>query len=171
MPVVKLSLRRRMKYNLSKGEIMKVIFLQDVPNVAKAGEIKEVANGYARNLLLPRKLAVLAKSSAASILEAQQKALERQHTRMQSEMSELASQIDGKEVVLKARAGAQERLFGSITSADIAAELQNIGLTVDKKKIELEEPIRQLGNYEVTIRLTKDLIPKIKVTVAAEETS
>jgi len=169
--VVKLSLRRRMKYNLSKGEIMKVIFLQDVPNVAKAGEIKEVANGYARNLLLPRKLAVLAKSSAASILEAQQKALERQHTRMQSEMSELASQIDGKEVVLKARAGAQERLFGSITSADIAAELQNIGLTVDKKKIELEEPIRQLGNYEVTIRLTKDLIPKIKVTVAAEETS
>lgn len=160
-----------MKYNLSKGEIMKVIFLQDVPNVAKAGEIKEVANGYARNLLLPRKLAVLAKSSAASILEAQQKALERQHTRMQSEMSELASQIDGKEVVLKARAGAQERLFGSITSADIAAELQNIGLTVDKKKIELEEPIRQLGNYEVTIRLTKDLIPKIKVTVAAEETS
>jgi large subunit ribosomal protein L9 len=171
MPVVKLSLRRRMKYNLSKGEIMKVIFLQDVPNVAKASEIKEVANGYARNLLLPRKLAVLAKSSAASILEAQQKALERQHTRMQSEMSELASQIDGKEVVLKARAGAQERLFGSITSADIAAELQNIGLTVDKKKIELEEPIRQLGNYEVTIRLTKDLIPKIKVTVAAEETS
>jgi len=160
-----------MKYNLSKGEIMKVIFLQDVPNVAKAGEIKEVANGYARNLLLPRKLAVLAKSSAASILEAQQKAIERQHTRMQSEMSELASQIDGKEVVLKARAGAQERLFGSITSADIAAELQNIGLTVDKKKIELEEPIRQLGNYEVTIRLTKDLIPKIKVTVAAEETS
>jgi len=160
-----------MKYNLLKGEIMKVIFLQDVPNVAKAGEIKEVANGYARNLLLPRKLAVLAKSSAASILEAQQKALERQHTRMQSEMSELASQIDGKEVVLKARAGAQERLFGSITSADIAAELQNIGLTVDKKKIELEEPIRQLGNYEVTIRLTKDLIPKIKVTVAAEETS
>lgn len=169
--MVKLSLRRRMKYNLSKGEIMKVIFLQDVPNVAKAGEIKEVANGYARNLLLPRKLAVLAKSSAASILEAQQKAIERQHTRMQSEMSELASQIDGKEVVLKARAGAQERLFGSITSADIAAELQNIGLTVDKKKIELEEPIRQLGNYEVTIRLTKDLIPKIKVTVAAEETS
>lgn len=169
--MVKLSLRRRMKYNLLKGEIMKVIFLQDVPNVAKAGEIKEVANGYARNLLLPRKLAVLAKSSAASILEAQQKALERQHTRMQSEMSELASQIDGKEVVLKARAGAQERLFGSITSADIAAELQNIGLTVDKKKIELEEPIRQLGNYEVTIRLTKDLIPKIKVTVAAEETS
>jgi len=169
--VVKLSLRRRMKYNLSKGEIMKVIFLQDVPNVAKAGEIKEVANGYARNLLLPRKLAVLAKSSAASILEAQQKAIERQHTRMQSEISELASQIDGKEVVLKARAGAQERLFGSITSADIAAELQNIGLTVDKKKIELEEPIRQLGNYEVTIRLTKDLIPKIKVTVAAEETS
>jgi large subunit ribosomal protein L9 len=171
MPVVKLSLRRRMKYNLSKGEIMKVIFLQDVPNVAKAGEIKEVANGYARNLLLPRKLAVLAKSSAASILEAQQKAIERQHTRMQSEMSELASQIDGKEVVLKARAGAQERLFGSITSADIAAELQNIGLTVDKKKIELEEPIRQLGNYEVTIRLTKDLIPRIKVTVATEEMS
>ena len=150
---------------------MKVIFLQDVPNVAKAGEIKEVANGYARNLLLPRKLAVLAKSSAASILEAQQKAIERQHTHMQSEMAELANQIEGKEVVLKARAGAQERLFGSITSADIAAELQNIGLTVDKKRIELEEPIRQLGNYEVTIRLTKDLTPKIKVTVAAEETS
>ena len=147
---------------------MKVIFMQDVSNVAKAGEIKEVADGYGRNFLIPKKLALLAKSPA-SITQFKMKAQNQANT--QAELVGLAQQLEGKEIILKAHAGAKDRLHGSITSADIASELNNTtGLVVDKRKIELAEPIRQLGGYEVAIRLAKDIIPKIKVTVAEKET-
>ena len=149
---------------------MKVIFLQDVPNVARAGEIKEVANGYGRNFLIPQKLALLAKPGATNLAEIQLKMEARAQVQTEAKLVELAHQLEGKEVTLKARAGAKERLHGSITTADIAAELQNsAGLVIDKKKIELAEPIRQLGSYEVAIRLAKDIIPKIKVRVTEEE--
>jgi len=148
---------------------MKVIFLQDVPNVARAGEIKEVADGYGRNFLIPKKLALLATPSATSTTEAQRRVTERSQAQKEVETTELAHQLEGKEVTLKARTGAKDRLFGSITSADIASELQNTtGLVVDKKKIELAEPIRQLGSYEVAIKLAKDTAPKIKVIVEKE---
>jgi len=146
---------------------MKVIFLQDVPNVAQAGQVKEVADGYARNYLIPRKLAALAQPQAVSQIETRAKKME---VRLTTEMKDLASHIEGKEVSLKAKAGAKDKLYGSITSADIAAELQNVtGLEIDKRKIELEEPIRQLGSYEIAIKLGKDITPKIKVTVIEEE--
>ena len=147
---------------------MKVIFVQDVPNVAKAGDIKEVANGYGRNFLIPKKLALLAESPA-SVTQLKMKVQSQADT--QTELIRLAQQLEGKEVILKARAGAKDRLHGSITSADIASELNSSGgLVIDKRKIELAEPIRQLGNYEVAIRLAKDIIPKIKVTVTEQET-
>lgn len=150
---------------------MKVIFLEDVPNVAQAGEMKEVADGYGRNFLLPRKLAVLANRAATEALESQRKTRERNQARTQAEQAELAAQMEGKEITLTARAGEQDRLFGSVTSADIATELQNsTGLTVDKKKIELEQPIHHLGTYDVVIKLAKDIAPTIKVTVIKEET-
>jgi large subunit ribosomal protein L9 len=146
---------------------MKVVFLQDVPNVAKAGEIKEVAAGYGRNFLIPRKLAALASPQAISQVETGGKA----QARTDEELVELAQQLEGKEVSLKAHAGAKERLYGSITSADIAAELEKVTkITVDKRKIELDEPIRQLGSYELTVKLGKDITPKITVNVIEEET-
>jgi len=149
---------------------MKVIFLQDVPNVARAGEIKEVASGYGRNFLIPKKLALLANSPAVSTIEAQLKIKARSQVQTEAELIELAHHLDGKEIVLEARVGAKDRLYGSITSADIAAELQNsAGVVIDKRKIELAEPVRQLGSYEVAIRLAKDIIPKIKVTVTEAE--
>ncbi len=149
---------------------MKVIFLQDVPNVARAGEIKEVASGYGRNFLIPQKLALLASSPAISLVEAQCKINARNQQQTEAEIAELANQLDGREVFLKAKAGAKDRLYGSITNADIAAELENsTGLVIDKRKIELAKPIHQLGSYEVTIRLAKDVIPKIKVTVTEKE--
>ena len=151
---------------------MKVIFLQDVPKVAKAGEIKEVADGYGRNFLIPQKLALLANSSAFSAIETQLKIKARNEAQEEATLVKLANQLEGKEITLKARVGAKEQLYGSITSADIATELQNnTGLAVDKRKIELAEPIRQLGSHEVAIRITKDLIPTIKVTVIEEGTS
>ena len=150
---------------------MKVVFLKDVPNVARAGEIKEVANGYGRNYLIPKNLALLAKSSAISLTAAQRKIEAQGQVDNMAEIVKLADQLDGIEVTLKARAGAKDRLYGSVTSADIAAELEaTTGLVVDKRKMELAEAIRQLGSYEVAIRLAKDVVPKIKVMVTEKET-
>jgi len=149
---------------------VKVVFLEDVPNVAETGEVKEVADGYARNFLLPKKLAVLADSKAAQLVEARLKKKARLQAETEAEMRELARQLEGQEVALKARAGAKDRLYGSITNADIAEELEkSAGVVVDKRKIELDEPIHELGSYEIGIRLTKDIIPKIKLTVVGEE--
>ncbi|MFC1897631.1 50S ribosomal protein L9 [Chloroflexota bacterium] len=149
---------------------MKVVFLQDVPNVARAGEIKEVANGYGRNFLVPQKLALPANSPTISVIEAQRKINDRNQRQTEAEIVELANQLDGREVFLKAQVGAKNQLYGSITSADIATELESAtGLVIDKKKIALAKSIHQLGSYEVTIRLAKDVIPKIKVTVTEEE--
>ena len=145
---------------------MKVIFLQDVPNVARAGEIKEVADGYGRNFLIPRKLALLARSESINAMAEKLTVQARSEAQTETELVEMANQLDGREVFLDARRGSKERLYGSITTADIAAELENTtGLAIDKRKIELDEPIRQIGSYEVNIRLAKDIVPKIKVTV------
>jgi large subunit ribosomal protein L9 len=148
---------------------MKVIFLQDVPRVAKAGEIKEVASGYGRNFLIPQKLAMLASPQAISLAETQRRVKARQQAESEVEFQELAQELEGKEITIEARVGAQEHLYGSITNADIAAELESgAGLVVDKRKIELAEPIRQLGSYEVTVKLAREIMPKIKVTVIAK---
>jgi len=149
---------------------MKVVFLEDVPNVAETGEVKEVADGYGRNFLIPKKLAILADAKATQIIEAQLKKKAQRQAETEAEMRELAKQLEGQEIVLKARAGAKDRLYGSITNADIAEELEkSTGLVVDKRKIELDEPIREVGSYEIAIRLTKDIIPKIKLKVMEEE--
>ncbi len=149
---------------------MKVVFLQDVPNVPRAGEIKEVASGYGRNFLIPKKLALPAGSSAISRVEVQRQISARSQQQTEAEVAELASQLEGRDVFLKAQVGTKDRLYGSITNADIAAELESsTGLVIDKKKIELAKPIHQLGSYQVTIRLAKDVLPSIKVTVTEEE--
>jgi len=149
---------------------MKVVFIEDVPSVAEAGEIKDVADGYGRNYLLPRKLAVLADARATQIVEAQKKRKDRIEAELEEEMRVLAKQIEGLDIVIKAKAGAKDRLYGSITNADIAEELnKSAGLEVDKRIIELEKPIHEIGSYEIPIRLTKDIIPKIKLSVIEEE--
>ena len=101
---------------------MKVIFVADVPSVAKVGQTKEVANGYARNYLFPRKLAVLANSNAAAAVDAHLKKLVKQHAIIEAEMSELAKKIDGMEITLRAKVGENDKLYGSITAADIVHE-------------------------------------------------
>ena len=149
---------------------MKVIFLEDVPKVAKAGEVKEVASGYGRNFLIPRKLALLV-TSGAVVKEIQSQTKFGNQEQIDAELVELANQLDGKEISLEARVGAKDRLYGSITNADIASELQSTtGLVVDKRKIELAEALHQLGSYEVVIKLARDIVPKIKVNVVEKET-
>lgn len=151
---------------------MQVIFLEDVPNIGKAGQIKEVADGYGRNYLIPNKLAAPAWPQDIKDVEAQIKARARQAAKTEAEMKALAAMLEGKGITLKARAGQQERLYGSITAADISAGLETgLSITVDKRKIELAEPIHQLGAYDVPIRLGKDIVTTIKVTIVAEETT
>ena len=149
---------------------MKVIFLQDVHNVARVGDIKEVADGYGRNFLIPKKLAAPVNTQATASVEAQVRMKARLQAEAEANLVELASQLDGKEVNIKTRTGAKERLYGSITTADIAIELKSAtGLLVDKRKIELDEPIRQLGSYDIDIRLAKDIAARIKVNITKEE--
>ena len=151
---------------------MKVVFIEDVPDVAEAGEIREVADGYGRNYLIPRKLAVPADAQATQIVEAQKKRKARIEAETKAEMRELAKQLEGLDITIKAKAGAKDRLYGSITNADIAEELStSAGLVVDKRKIELETPIHEIGSYEIPIRLTKDIIPNIKLSIIEEATA
>ncbi|MBI4188347.1 MAG: 50S ribosomal protein L9, partial [Chloroflexi bacterium] len=129
----------------------------------------EVADGYGRNFLLPRKLALLAEPHNVSRLGERLKAKARSQAQTEAELVELANQLNGKEITLEAKAGTKDRLYGSITTADIAAELEKTtGLSIDKRKIELGELIHQVGSYEVEIRLAKDIVPKIKVTVSGK---
>jgi large subunit ribosomal protein L9 len=149
---------------------MRVIFLQDVFRVAKSGEIKEVADGYGRNFLIPRNLALLASSSALTMAEAQKRIKEQKESANITELTQIAEMLEGKEVTVEARVGSKERLYGAITASDIASELEKAtGIAVDKRKIELEEPIHQIGSYEIAIKLARDIVPKIKVTVKEKE--
>jgi large subunit ribosomal protein L9 len=150
---------------------MKLIFMQDVPNIARAGDTKEVANGYGRNFLIPRNLAIPYTAEAVNLVKEHRLTKTRKEAESEAEIMEMAKQLEGKKITLKARVGAKDHLFGSITSGDITNELKNaFNLVVDKRKIELVEPIRRLGRYEVTIRLTKNAIPKIEVVVTEKET-
>jgi large subunit ribosomal protein L9 len=144
---------------------MKVVFLEDVPSVAKAGDVKEVSDGYGRNYLLPKKLALVSKPGTEIAVKA------RIEAKAETEkMKKLAAEIDGKEVTFQVKKGVKDRMHGSITTANIATELQNaIGQAVDKRKIELTEPIKQLGSYDIAIKLAKGIEPKIKVNVIEKE--
>ncbi len=149
---------------------MKVIFLQDVNRVAKTGEVKEVADGYGRNFLLPRRIAVPATAGAMKEMEALIKREASRRAKTEAELQELTAQLNGKEITIKAKAGAKDKLYGTITTADIAAEIEKThNLIVDKRKIELAEPIKQVGSYDVTIKVGKDLTSTIKVTVEGTE--
>lgn len=149
---------------------MKVVLLEDLPGNGKAGEIKEVSKGYAKNFLLPRGLALVATPTVMKQVESRLEREKLEESIDRDKLVELAQQIEGKEIRLKARMGAGERLFGSITAADVAGELSRaIGSVIDKRKIDIEKPFRQTGSYEVAIKLTSDIKPKITVVIEEEE--
>ncbi|MFC1593144.1 50S ribosomal protein L9 [Candidatus Omnitrophota bacterium] len=148
---------------------MKVVFLDDVPKIARAGEIKEVSNGYGRNFLIPKKLAVLANPSVTNMAEIHRRIKSRDEAEERGRMTDLAQQLDEVEITLKARSGLKGRLYGSITAVDIVQELESTtGLVVDKKKVQLSKAIHQLGRYKIAIKLAKNIIPNISVTVTEE---
>ena len=149
---------------------MKIVLLEDVPGRGKAGEIKEVSKGYAKNFLLPRGLALVATSTVIKQVESRLEREKLEESVDRDKLVELAQQIEGKEIRLKARMGAGERLFGSITAANVAEELSRaIGSVIDKRKIDIEKPFRQTGSYEVAVKLASDIKPKITVVIEEEE--
>lgn len=149
---------------------MKVLLTHDVEHLGKAGDTKEVADGYARNFLIPRGLATPATKGVVNQAAAQKQAEQRRQARAQSERETLAKQIDKTEVVFKAKVGEQHRLYGSITSADIAEELgRKVGSEIDKRDVELAEPIRHLGSFKIPVRLGPKLVPSVTVVVEPEE--
>jgi len=148
---------------------MKVLFLKDVANVARAGEIKEVSDGYATNFLLPKKLAERASTDVQNRFESQKRSEAKRAAEQEAGMKALAAKISGRVFTLTAKTGGGEKLYGSITTADIAAEVSSVlGLEIDKRKVELSESIRTLGTYEASIKLYKDISPQIKVKIVPE---
>ena len=149
---------------------MKVVLLEDVPGKGRAGEMTEVSKGYAKNFLLPRGLALIATPAVKKRVELRLEKERLEESVDREKLVELAQQIEGKEIRFKARTGAGERLFGSITAADVAEELSGaIGSVVDKKKIDIEKSFRQTGSYEIAVKLASDVKPKITVVIEEEE--
>ncbi|AYO32097.1 MAG: large subunit ribosomal protein [Thermoanaerobacteraceae bacterium] len=145
---------------------MKVILLKDVKDIGQKGEVVNVAEGYARNYLLPRKLAAEATESSLKQLEQEKKAQERKRQKEKQMAMEQAEMLSKTHLTLKVKAGEQGKLFGSITSRDISDALKKqYNMDVDKRKIELSSPIKSVGDYEVTIKLAPEVETKILIKI------
>lgn len=149
---------------------MKVVLLKDLPGEGQAGQIKDVSRGYARNFLLPRGLALLATPTLIKQAESRLQRERLDESTDREQLVELAQQIEGREIRIRARSGGGERLFGSITAADIADELsRSIGAVIDKRRIDMDKPLRQTGSHEIAVKLAGDLKPQITVVIEEEE--
>ena len=147
---------------------MKVLLLKDVYNLGRAGDVKKVANGYARNFLIPQKMAVPATAGATTHVERIKASAQKQRELVNEEMAGLAAQIAGLELVFKAKVGESGKLFGSITQQMIADAIsEKISATVDRHWVE-SQPLREAGEHKVKIRLTFDLVPEVKVDVQSD---
>jgi large subunit ribosomal protein L9 len=147
---------------------MKVLLLKDVYKLGRAGDIKKVADGYGRNFLLPQKLAVLATPGALKQVEKIRSQAEVRRTEQNSELKGLADQIKGITVVFPAKAGETGKLYGSITTQDVATAIQEkIRFEIKKQQIDMQ-PIRNLGEHTAHVRLTMDLVPEVKIIVHRE---
>jgi large subunit ribosomal protein L9 len=149
---------------------MKILLTQDVESLGKAGEIKKVPDGYARNFLIPKGLAVLATEGARRQAQTQHKAQDKLERQAEEEAASLAEILWQLTLTFKAKAGEKDRLYGSITSADIVEALERqTGRVFDKRKIQLKGAIRELGEHRVPIKLMTDVMPEITVVVEREE--
>ena len=148
--------------------MMEVILREDVQSLGKAGDLVRVKPGYARNFLLPKGLAYEATEGNKKRIAAEGRALQARHATERAEAEQLASRLGGMAIPLTAKAGEGERLFGSITSQDIADAVTAKGFDLDKRKIELEHPIKTLGTHMVPVRLHADVHAEVAVTVTAE---
>ncbi len=143
---------------------MEVLLLKDVKRLGKAGEIKKVADGYGRNYLIPRGLAVLATPGAIRRTEVQKAIAQQREERIRTDNVAFAERLSELTLTFKVKASEKGRLYGSVTAADIAAEIEKqTGRAIDKRKVQLDEPLRLLGKHRVPIRLMASLVPEVTV--------
>jgi large subunit ribosomal protein L9 len=148
---------------------MEVILKEDVPKLGHRGDVVKVATGYGRNYLLPNKLAIEATAGNKKVIEQMKAAAVRKAQKDKADAEALAKQFEGVTVTITRRAGEHDQLFGSVTSSDIAAELEKKGFVVDRRKIELDQPIKTVGEFTVPLRLFREVSASVKVVVAKEE--
>ncbi|MBL8956927.1 MAG: 50S ribosomal protein L9 [Myxococcaceae bacterium] len=150
---------------------MKLILREDVYNLGKSGEVVSVKDGYARNYLLPRNLAMLASAANVRQLEHEKQVIELRQQKLKGAAEEQSKKLGAVAVKISRKVGDQDKLFGSVTALDIAEGLAKAGHKVDRRLIHLPEPIKTVGQFEVELRLHRDVVTKIKVEVAGEQQS
>jgi len=147
---------------------MEVILKEDVAKLGSRGDVVKVAEGYGRNYLLPRKLAIEASAGNKAVIEQMKAAAVRRSAKEKAQAEELSKQFDGLSVNFVRRSGEHEQLFGSVTSGDIAEALEKKGFNLDRRKVQLHEPLKTLGEFTVPIKLHKDVTTHLKVLIEKE---
>jgi large subunit ribosomal protein L9 len=147
---------------------MEVILKEDVPKLGNRGEVVKVAEGFGRNYLLPKKLAIKATAANKSVIEQMKAASVRRSAKEKSEAESLAKQFDGLAVKFERKSGEGDHLFGSVTSGDIAEALEKKGFHIDRRKIQLHEPLKTIGDFTIPVKLHKDVTAHLKVVVEKE---
>ena len=147
---------------------MEVILKEDVPKLGSRGDVVKVAEGFGRNYLLPRKLAIEASAGNKKVIEQMKAAAVRRSAKEKAQAEELAKQFDGLSVSFARKSGEQDQLFGSVTSGDIAEALTKKSFDVDRRKIQLHEPLKTLGEFTVPIKLHRDVTTHLKVVIEKE---
>lgn len=148
---------------------MEVILRESIPSLGKAGDIVKVADGYARNFLLPQGKAIVSDKKNLASLERQRKKILEIAAKQRQEAEALAQQLESLEIVIPVRVGENEKLYGSVTSQDIVKAVGEKGYTIDKRKVLLDEPIKSLGEFNVQVRLDVDVTAELKVQVVAAQ--
>ncbi len=149
---------------------MEVILKEDVPKLGHRGEVVKVAEGYGRNYLLPRKLAIEATQGNKVVIEQMKQSAVRRSAVEKSDAEALAKQLEAVSLTFHRKAGEKDHLFGSVTSSDVAEALESKGFNIDRRKLQLSEPLKSLGDFEVPIKLHRDISAKVKVTIQKEAT-
>ena len=147
---------------------MEVILKEDVNKLGHRGDVVNVADGYGRNYLLPQKLAIEATANNKVVIEQMKGSAARKSAKEKVTAEELASTLNAIELVFERKTGENDHLFGSVTSSDIAHELEAKGFTVDRRKISLDEPLKSLGEYHVPVKLHREVTSHVKVTVKSD---
>ena len=147
---------------------MEVILREDIEKLGTRGDVVKVTPGYARNFLLPRRLAVAATSSNKGIVEQERQGHLRKEAKLQADAADLGKMMGSVEVTIAQKAGENDQLFGSVTAADIAVALEKLGYTIERRKVQLDEPIKTLGDFKVAVRLHKEVSIEIPVHVIRE---
>jgi large subunit ribosomal protein L9 len=147
---------------------MEVILRETIDTLGRAGQVVKVAPGYARNFLLPRKLAYVATPGNLKVIEFERQSLIRKEAKQSDEAIKLKEMIEKVELVIQRKVGDQDTLFGSVTNSDVADELEKKGFTIEKRKIHMDDHIKKLGDFEIPVRLFKDVIATLKLKVEAE---